>query len=173
MWTAFSRALFDPIEVLSTLFREVEITRAHYAELQERLKELHPDRDSPNYDGTKLDVLNVKLDFLRSLTPGLSPRQSDGNDDRVDDDDGSEAGNGDDPEIKSLFPSSLSFLDILALKLKNNVPGLLLPLPLLYRQDYKDVPEIIEGRPQTSGGSVIVSGQPGTGESFVFPSHMI
>jgi hypothetical protein len=49
------------------------------------------------------DVLSVKLDFLRSLTPveALSPRHVDDNDDL-------ETSNEDDPEIKSLFPSILS-----------------------------------------------------------------
>jgi len=51
------------------LFRKVEVTQADYAALQKCLKELHSDRDSPDYDGTKPDVLSVKLDFLRSLTP--------------------------------------------------------------------------------------------------------
>jgi hypothetical protein len=122
--------IWERKDLTPTLFREVEVTQAHYAELQERLKELHPDRDSPNYNGAKLNVQNVKLDFLLSLTPGLLPRHPDGSDDRVDDDDDSGATNGDDPKIESLFPSSLSFLDISALKLENNVPGLLLPLPL-------------------------------------------
>jgi hypothetical protein len=35
------------------LFRNVDVTQAHYAALQKRLKELHSDRDSPDYDGTK------------------------------------------------------------------------------------------------------------------------
>jgi hypothetical protein len=157
-----------------TLFRKVEVTQAHYAAFQERLKELHLNRDSPDYDGTKPDVLSVKLDFLRSLTPAevLSPRHPDGNDDRVDDDDDSEASNEDDPEIKSLFPSILSFLDLSTLKLKENVPNRL-PSPLLLRQEYKDFSELIEKEPQNSGGSVIVSGQPGIGEFLVSLSHRI
>jgi hypothetical protein len=123
------------------LFRKVEVTQAHYAALQKRLKELHSDRDSPDYDGTKSDVLSVKLDFLRSLAPAedLSPRHPNDNDDRVEDDDDSRASNEDDPEIKSLFPSILSFLDLSTLKLKENVPNRCLPLPLLLRQEYKDI----------------------------------
>jgi len=132
-----------------TLFRKVEVTQAHYAALQERLKELHSDRDSPDYDGTKPDVLSVKPDFLRSLTPAevLSPRHPSGNDDRVDDDDDSEASNEDDPEIKSHFPSILSFLDLSTLKLKENVPNRL-PSSLLLRQEYKDFSELIEKEPR-------------------------
>jgi hypothetical protein len=67
--------------------------------------ELHPDRDSPDYNGNKADVQNVKLDFLQSLTPAkdLSPQHPDDNDNRVDDGDDSEE-DGPDPVIKKLFP---------------------------------------------------------------------
>ncbi len=145
------------------LFRKVEVTQAHYAALQKRLKELHSDRDSPDYDGTKTDVLSVKLDFLRSLPPAeaLSPRH---------DDYDSEASNEDDLETKSLFPSILSFFDLSTLELKENVP-VRFPLPLLLRQEYEIISELIKKRPQSSAGSVIVSGQPGTGEFHVTLSH--
>jgi hypothetical protein len=148
------------------LFRNVKVTQADYAALQELLKELHSDRDTPDYDGTKPDVLSVKLNFLRSLP---------------DDNDASaslqispvlEASNEDDYELESLFPSILSFLDLSTLKLKERMPRRL-PLPLLLRQEYKDISELIKKRPQNSGGSVIVSGQPGTGEFLVSLSHRI
>jgi hypothetical protein len=147
-----------------TLFRRVEVTQAHCAALHKRMKELHSDGDSPDYDGTKPDVLSVKLEFLRSLTPAeaLSPRD---NDDRIDDDEG-------DPEIKSLFSSILSFLDLSTLELKENVPNRL-PLLLLLHQKYKDISKLIEKQPQNSGGSVIASGQPGMGEFLVSLSHRI
>jgi hypothetical protein len=159
------------------------VTQAHYDVLQRRLKELHPDRDSPDYEGTQPDVLSVKLDFLRSLTPteASSPRLPDGNDDRVDDDNDSEASsedddleasNEDDREIKSLFPSILSFLDLSTLELKEKVLNRL-PLPLLLRQEYKNISELIEEEPVSSAGSVILSGQPGTGEFLVFLSQRI
>jgi hypothetical protein len=156
------------------LFRKVEVTHAHYATLQKHLKELHSDRDSPDYDGNKLDVLSVKLDFLRSLTPAeaLQPRHPDDYDDRVDDDNDSESSNEDDPEIKSLFPFILSFLDLSPLELKGFMSNRL-PLPLLLRQEYKDISELIKRESQSSAGSVIVSGQPGTGESLVPLSHRI
>jgi hypothetical protein len=147
------------------LFRKVEVTQAHYAALQKRLKELHSDRDSPDYDGTRPDVLSVKLDFLRSLPPAeaLSPRH---------DDYDSEASNEDDLEIKSLFPSILSFLDLSTLELKENVSDRL-PLPLLLRQEYEIISELIKKNPQGSAGSVLVSGQPGTGEFHVSLTHWI
>jgi len=147
------------------LFRKLEVTQVHYIALQERLKELHPDRDSPDYDGTKPDVLRVKLDFLRSLTPAeaLSLPHPD---DNVDDDDDSEASNEGDREIKSLFPSLLSFLDLSTLELRENMPDRL-PLPLLLRQEYKHISELIKKESPSSGRSVIVSGQPGMGEFLV------
>jgi hypothetical protein len=147
-----------------TLFRRVEVTQAHYAALQERLKELHSDRGSPGYDGNKPDVLNVKLNFLRLLPPA---------DDRMDDDYDSEASDEGDPEIKPLFPSILSFLDLSTLELKEEVPDRF-PLPVLLRQEYKDISKLIEeNHPQNGGGSVIISGQPGMGEFLVSLSHRI
>jgi len=132
------------------LFRGVEVTREHYVTLQQRLKELHPDRDSPDYDSTNPDVLSVKLDLLRSLTPAeaLSPRHCDE----------------DELEIKSLFPFILSFLDLSTLGLEQKVP-IRLPLPLLIREEYKHISELIR--------SPVIVSQPGTGEFFVSLSHRI
>ena len=115
-------------DLIPQLFRTVEVTQAHYTALQKRLKVLHSDRDSPDYDGSKPDVLRVKLDFLRSLTPAEALSHPDDND-RVDDDDGSEARiedddpDKDDPEFKSLFPFILSFLDLSTLGLEEIVSG--------------------------------------------------
>jgi hypothetical protein len=147
------------------LFRKVEVTQAHYAALQQRLKELHPDRDLPGYNGSNdSNDLNVKLDFLRSLPRAEALSQRD-NDDRI-------HGDEDDPEIKSLFPSILSFLDLSTLKLEEEVPNRL-PLPLLLRQEHKVISNLIKEQPEGSGGSVIVSGQPGIGEFLVPLCHRI
>ena len=146
----------------SELFRKVTVTQADYAELQERLKVQHPDRDSPDYRSDE-SVLSVKLKFLLSLTPeALSP----------DDDDNSEASNEDDAVLKSLFPSHLRFLDLSTLGLEAKVTGRF-PLPLLLRQEYEDISELIKNEPQSSAGSVIISGQPGMGEFLVSLSHGI
>jgi len=102
--------------------------------------------------------LHEMLDFLRSLTAAeaLSPRHLD-NDDRVDDvydseassdGDDPQASNEDDPEIKLLLPSILSFLDLSSLELKEIVPNRL-PLPLLLRQEYEDISKLIENEDQT------------------------
>ncbi len=161
------------------LFRKVKVTREDYAELQERLKEVHPNRDSPySHDPVNTaDVEHVKLDFLRSLTPAedsspqhlLPPQHPDANDNLVGDDDDSE----EDGVTNRLFPSILRFLDLSTLNLKELIPPYLLPLPLLLRQEYDDISELIKKRPQDSRGSVIISGQPGTGEFLVFLSHRI
>ena len=152
-------------ELRPQLFRRVKITQAHYTALQKRLKELHSDRDLLDYCGTS-NVLRVKLDFLRLL-----PQHPDDNDNRVDDDDDLEASNEDDPEIKSFFPSIISFLDLSTLELKEPMPHRL-PSPLLLRQEYQDISDLIE-KAHNDGMSVILSGQPGIGELFVSLSHSI
>jgi hypothetical protein len=160
------------------LFRAVKVTRENYAKLQERLKELHPDRDSPHsHDFVNKDgVRHVKLDFLQSLTPAedSSPQHPDNNDNLVGDDgDSEEDGSEEDDVIKRLFPSILRFLDLSTLNLKEWIPSHKLPLPLLLRQEYDDISKLIKKRPQGSRGSTIISGQPGTGEFLVFLSHRI
>jgi len=165
------------------LFREVKVTQAHYTELQERLNEQHPDRDSPEYDGRKHDVRNVKLDVLRLIPgKGFSPRHPD-NEDRDDDD--PEASNNDAPEmdvggpgasnedgceINSLFPFTLRFLDLTTLGLKNTPKRL--PSPLFLRQEYDDISALIEAERRIKD-PVVVSGQPGTGKILVSLSHRI
>jgi len=162
--------IWNKNELRPQLFRTVEVTQSHYNALQQRLEKLHPNRNSPEYDPTDPDVLSAKLDFLRSPTPAeaSSSRHLDDNDNRVDDD--VEA----DPEIqslKSLFPSRLSFLDLSPLKLKQDIVNRF-NFPLLLRQEYEHISELIKSKLQT-GCSVIVSGQPGTGEFLVSLSHRI
>ena len=170
------------------LFRTAEVTQAHYDELQRRLKEQHPDRDSPKYDGRKHDVRSVKLDVLRSTLPANSPRYPDNNEDRVDDDDDAPEASDDDeygmdvdePEASNdggsttdtIFPFTLRFLDLSPLGLKARISHRL-PLPLLLRQEYGHVSGLIEDEPVNGHGSVIISGQPGTGEVLVSLSHRI
>ena len=72
-------------------------------------------------------------------------------------------------EIIHLFPSILSFLDLSTLGLKESVSKRL-PLPLLHRQEDKDLTRLIKKKPENSGGSVMVTGHPGTGEFLV--SHL-
>jgi len=155
------------------LFRKVKVTHVHYTQLQERLKEQHPDRDSPDYDGRNHDVQSVKLDFLRSITP-LSPLHPDNNELRVGNDDKSGASNEDKDGsvINSFFPFNLSFLDLSTLGLRKEVPENM-PFPLFLRQEYDHISALIKKEPRNGQGSVIISGQPGTGEVLVSLSHRI
>ena len=143
------------------IFRKVKVTQADYAALQ---KQLDSGRDSPS----------VKLNFLLSLAPADDSSQQHPNDsdDRVDDDDDSDASNEDDVVLKSLFPCTLDFLDLSTLRLKESV-STRFPLPLFIREEYKEISQLIKDRPQNSGGSVLISGQPGIGEFLVFLSHRI
>jgi hypothetical protein len=149
-----------------TLFRQVEVTRAHYDTLQECLNRKYPDRNSKEYDGRSHNVLSDKLDSLKRSTPAepLSLQHPD-------DDADSEANNKDDPEVKSLFPFTLRYLDLSSLELKNESDRF--PLPLLCRQEYDCISKLINKSPRSGHGSVIVSGQPGTGEVLVSLSRRI
>ena len=157
--------IWDRNDLIPTLFREVKVTRAHYDELQDRLNQKYPDRHSKEYAG---HALSDNLDFLNSLEAFL-PRHSDNND-RINDDD-MEAGNGSDFEIDSFFPSTLCYLDLSTLELKRKSNRF--PLPLFRRQEYGHISELIDKRPLNGLGSVMVSGQPGTGEVLVSPFRRI
>ena len=146
-------------ELEPELFRKVKVTQAHYTQLQMRLEAQHPDRDLPEYDGKDNDVLSVKLDFLRSIPPLFSHHPDN-------DDDDSEASNEDPFEIDSFFPRTLNFFDMSTLSLKNNLPAYI-PMPLFLRQEYNYISTLIEKEPRRNVNSVIVSGQPGTGEVLV------
>ena len=201
----FHKNIWNQTSLRPKLFRRVEVTQANYTTLQERLKELRSDRDEQGCDDKKPDVLDVKLEFLQSLSPAkdssssaspdvtpLSPlhratspskptfhsseassaeasssRHPDPNDDE-----GSEASDEDSIVIQSLFPSLLSFVDLSHLGLKEKVPARF-PLPLLYREEYKYISELIKRKPRGNRGSVVVSGQPGLGKFLVSVSHRI
>ena len=138
----------------AALFRQVEVTRAHYDALQNNLNKKYPDRgsDSETYDGDRNDVLSDKLRILAAPVHN--------NLDRVDD-----ADNTDDDEINSLFPSTLKYLDLSTLQLEyqsNRFP------PIIFlREEYNYISELIKKRPSNGRGSVVLSGQHGTGEVLV------
>jgi hypothetical protein len=181
-------------EFRSLLFRDVEVTYSDYTALQKALEKRHSDRDKPDYNGRNIDVLAVKLDYLRSLPPAkvLPTKASSAKEPKAsstkaskassadvsssrypdpNDDEGLGASNDEDSVTKSLFPFVLSYLDLSPLGLKENSGRF--RSPLLYREEYKYFSELIEKMPQGSGGSVIVSGQPGLGEFLVSLSHRI
>ena len=137
----------------------VDLTYAHYVALQSRLKKHNADRDSPNYNAGNHNVRSVKLNFIYS-EEALALRHTD---------DDLDEGNLD---IMLLFPYTLNYLDLSTLKLEKKVT-IRLPSPLLLHEEYGYISKLVKDRPQNSGGSVIVSGQPGTGESLVSLSYMI
>ena len=160
--------IWDRKDLRPTLFREVKVTRALYDELQDRLNRKCSDRTSKSKEYEGSYVLNDKLNFL---TWANSP-EADNNEDRMDDDDieaGNENGNESDFEI---FPSTLPYLDLSPLHLKNKSDRF--PLPLFCRQEYDHISKLIEKKSYHNGlGSVMVSGQSGTGEVLVSPSRRI
>jgi hypothetical protein len=143
------------------LFTTVEITTAHYKELEERLEKLHPNRHSETYEAQ--DVLSIKLEVLRSFKtpsnggathathPDIESCEAEGESNEVDD------------ELYSLFPFTVEFLDLSSLKLETSL--LRMPQQLLVRQEYKFLTKRLPDR------SAILSGQPGTGGMPVFLSH--
>ena len=114
----------------------MEITRAHYTQLQERLKAQHPDRDSRKYDALNHNVQRIKLDFLTA--------QADDNDglEASDKSDDLESSNEETFNIDLLFPFTLRFLDLSTLGLKEATPEGL-PLPLFLRQEYAHLSALI------------------------------
>jgi hypothetical protein len=158
-------------DLQSENFRKVEVTAAHYDALQKRLREQHPDRDSPNYDGSN-DVLSIKLEILNQTMPAsaLSPfvqRAHSGNKQiLVQNDEDLESDGNDDAEFSSFLPATLKFLDLSSLKLQNELTRLF--LPLFIREEYSLISQLLKKKSKNSSGSAIVSGQPGTGEVLVF-----
>jgi hypothetical protein len=167
--------IWDRQDLSSELYHKVEVTVAHYDALQERLRKLHPDRDSSNYIAGANDVLSIKLEILQAYQPIPASASSpsvqgahSGNEQILgkNDEDLEEESDGNDTELSSFLPATLDFLDLSSLGLQNEPRRL--PLPLLLRQEYSLISQLIEERPTSSSGCVIVSGQPGTGEVLVF-----
>ncbi|KAF8257274.1 hypothetical protein EI94DRAFT_1692741 [Lactarius quietus] len=149
--TELHSKIWNRVDLTQTLTRTVEVTEAHYTALQHRLNGLH-DRMAINL---------VKLNILHSLREAVPSLQ-----DEVESD-VSEA-----RDNHKLFPSVFKYLDLAPLGLKAEVMSRF-PLPLLIREDYEDMTKLIDKEPQNNSGSVIVSGQPGTGECpFLFQSNL-
>jgi hypothetical protein len=138
------------------LLRQVVVTHAHFTKLQKRLNDKHPDRNEREYDGSH-DILSIKLGVLIPNTCEMD----------VDDLEESHR------ELlpSSLFPFTLRFLDLTPLHLENELPYM--PSPLFIRQEYEEITNLIEHDSRYNKDSVVVSGQPGTGEVLVFFSHRI
>ena len=163
--------IWDREDLKPILFRKVRVTQAHYDALQDSLNRKYPNRDLAQYDGEGRHVLSDKLDILNWTTPteALSPHHTNNNEDRADNDE--EIKKGDSFEFESLFPFTLSFLDLSTLELKNTSDCF--PSPLFIREEYNHISKLIDKYPQDGSGSVIVSGQPGTGEVLVSLSRSV
>jgi hypothetical protein len=148
---------------IAECFRQVEVTREHYDALQTRLFQKYPDRDSAQYNGKVHIVVDDKLDIIR---PTAEPLHPDNDVDQVDGVDDPEAIE-DDFELDSLFPSTLRYLDLSTLNLKEKSPRF--PWTLFLRREYDHITRLIDEGPDNSLNSVIISGQPGTGEVIVSP----
>ena len=163
--------IWDREDLKPTLFRGVKVTRAYYDALQDSLNQKYPDRYTDDYDGSSHTVLSDKLDILN----GPTPAEADNHEDRVgvddDDDDGLDESNEDDSEINLSFPFTLRYLDLSTLGLKDKTDRF--PLAFFVRQEYDYISKLISERPRNNDGSVIVSGQPGTGEVLVSLSRRI
>jgi hypothetical protein len=116
------------------LFHEIELTAAHYTELQKRLTENDPHRDSPDYQAR--DVLSIKSDIL-SFKPDKRPDASLGQRE-VENDEDSEDGL--DDELRSFFPSTIKYVDLSSFK---SVPSRMPRLSLI-RQDYGEISVLLE-----------------------------
>ena len=144
--------VWDHKDLEPRIFHKVHITRAYYDALQYTLDRKYPDRNLAQYNGRNHDVLSDKLNILKSSQHPNNYEVQVGDDE---------------DEINSLFPFTLSYLDLSTFELKNKSDRF--PLPLFLRDGYGHISDLISSFPQNSKGSVIVSGQPGTGEN---PIHL-
>ena len=137
---------------------------AHYNELQERLDKLCPNRHTQGYIAASKSVLSTKLDVLRNFQPPLAapapelPAQAD----NEQAENNEEEENNDDDKLHSIFPVTITYLDISCLQLEDMT--LRMPPVFLIRDEYRILDDIVD-RLQGSG---IISGQPGTGNILVF-----
>jgi hypothetical protein len=141
------------------LHHTVEITAAHYDELQGRLDKLYPDRHTRRYQTSSERVLSTKLDILRNFQPPPAPELVA----HADNEQAEEENNDDDDdELRSIFPVTIEYLDLSCLQLENTT--LRMPLAFLIRDEYRILDDILDNL----DGSGIISGQPGTGKILVF-----
>jgi hypothetical protein len=107
-------------------------------------------------------LLRESGNILRSFAPppeALIQVTSTGGDDEQIEVDGM------DDELRVLFPATVTYMDLSSLKLKKPLPRI--PLPLLIRKEYGIITNMLNKLPEGNAGSVIISGQPGTGETFL------
>ena len=155
----FNAKIWNRKDRRQELYHIVEITAAHYNELQARLDKLYPDRHTRDYHAGTEGVLSTKLELPRKFkSPLVAPAPEPASHEQEDNEE--EANNdGDDP--RSLFPVTLEYLDLSCLELENTTSRM--PLVFLIRKEYKILSELVNGL-----HCAIISGQPATGRVLVF-----
>ena len=144
------------------LFHTVEITAAHYNELQERLGILHPYRHTGGYfaRADSAGVLSTKLEVLRNFKPPLvapvPELAAHADNEQVKNNEEEEEENDDNDDPRSLFPVTIRYLDLSCLELEKTT--IRMPLVFLIRNEYAKLSDLLE-----NVDSAIISGQPGTG----------
>ncbi|KIM44988.1 hypothetical protein M413DRAFT_25378 [Hebeloma cylindrosporum] len=137
------------------LFRTVDITRAHYAELEKRLNEAHKTRNLETYMAT--NVISIKLDVLQNFIPAVADKvnsevSDDGPDNLCPD------------ELFEFLPAKIRYLDITPLELQH-LPRI--SFPMLIREQYDVMSTILYDQQVLEGisGSCLITGQPGAGKT--------
>ena len=146
-------------DLTPTLVKRVEVTRAHYDQLQDILNRKYMGRDDAEYNGAHND-LSDKLGFLWSLP---EPDDTEAGDEASYKDDDMEASDEDDNveariedvemdsshvdeyEIDSFLPYSFTFSDLLPLKL--TVKTGRCTFPHLLREEYGHISRLIDAYP--------------------------
>jgi len=171
----FHSKMWNKKDLKKELFRTVEVTRVHFDELQRCLNDRNSDRNDPKYDASEHNVLSHKLAYLQLIAEdGALPPGASNEGDPTAEDGALPLGASDEDdhdEISSLFPFSLNYLDFSTLRLEATHERF--PPAILLRQEYNHISELINARQKNGAGSVIFSGQPGTGEVLVSLFHRI
>jgi hypothetical protein len=155
--------IWDHKDLGQNLFYKLQITAAHYVELQKRLTSLYPNRTSEDYQN--YDVLSTKLNILRSFVTPPEDLTDNAHPDSDDEENGKDEENnyGMDDELRAFFPTTITYMDLSSLELQ--YPTLRIPNPLLIRQEYHIITRMLNEQPEGYAGSTVLSGQPGIGET--------
>jgi hypothetical protein len=148
------KKLWGKANLHDSLFRTVELTSTHYRELQARLDEKHPTRNSESYEAQ--DVLSIKLDLLLNFTPSSPPPVIDWDDEDAQYDDM-------DIELQEILPEKIAFLDLSSLHLKNSVD---ISFPILIRQEYDIISTLINKGVNDVNSGCVLTGQSSVGKAI-------
>ena len=149
------RKIWNRKDQQQNLFRTVRLEFTDYERLERRLAGLRSGRRVATYSANTAEILSVKLAFLQSIPSVTSdPYDEEKVGDNCDLYD----------ELRTLFPLTLEYLDLSSLGLRVLPPRM--PVPLLIRQEYHALSELLGELPMECAGSAIITGQPGTGANM-------